>query len=154
MRDDPPGASLPTSRILVRGVNWLGDAVMTTPSLERLREAFPQAHIALLCPEKLRDIWLHFHAIDEALTFARGQGPWSVGRRLSAARFDTALVYPHSPRAAFEAWLASIPRRIGYAQPCRSWFLTQAVAPRSSREVMSMRTRTDIYELNQSHTAL
>jgi heptosyltransferase-2 len=27
--------------ILVRGVNWLGDAVMTTPALLRLREAHP-----------------------------------------------------------------------------------------------------------------
>ena len=35
-------------RILVRGVNWLGDAVMTTPALMRLREANPVAHITLL----------------------------------------------------------------------------------------------------------
>ena len=38
-------ASLP-DRILVRGVNWLGDAVMTTPALQRLRQALPGAHIA------------------------------------------------------------------------------------------------------------
>ena len=41
-------------RILVRGTNWLGDAVMTTPALLRLREKFPDAHIALLTPDKLR----------------------------------------------------------------------------------------------------
>ena len=40
-------------RLLVRGVNWLGDAVMATPSLLRLREKFPEAHIALLGPDKL-----------------------------------------------------------------------------------------------------
>ena len=27
------------ARILVRGVNWLGDAVVSTPALQRLREA-------------------------------------------------------------------------------------------------------------------
>ena len=37
-------------RLLIRGVNWLGDAVMTTPALLRLRELFPQTHIALLTP--------------------------------------------------------------------------------------------------------
>ena len=37
-------------RILVRGVNWLGDAVMTTPALLRLREKFPDDHITLLTP--------------------------------------------------------------------------------------------------------
>ena len=36
--------------MLVRGTNWLGDAVMTTPALLRLREKFPGAHIALLTP--------------------------------------------------------------------------------------------------------
>ena len=32
-------------RILARSVNWLGDAVMTTSALLRLREKFPDAHI-------------------------------------------------------------------------------------------------------------
>ena len=30
-------------RILIRGTNWLGDAVMTTPALLRLREKYPDA---------------------------------------------------------------------------------------------------------------
>jgi heptosyltransferase-2 len=34
--------------ILVRGTNWIGDAVMTTPALRRLRAVFPAAHITLL----------------------------------------------------------------------------------------------------------
>jgi heptosyltransferase-2 len=50
-------------KILVRGTNWLGDAVMTTPALLRLREKFPAAHIALLCPEKLRGLWLNHPAV-------------------------------------------------------------------------------------------
>ena len=44
-------------RILIRGVNWLGDAVMTTPAIQRLREAYPTANITLLTHEKLADIW-------------------------------------------------------------------------------------------------
>ena len=61
-------------RILVRGVNWLGDAVMTTPALRRLREHFPQAHITLLTPEKLRDLWRQHPAVDEVIGFAAGEG--------------------------------------------------------------------------------
>ena len=56
-------------QILVRGVNWLGDAVMTTPALLRLREKFPDAHITLLTPEKLRDLWKNHPAIDEIISF-------------------------------------------------------------------------------------
>ncbi|NOT95535.1 MAG: lipopolysaccharide heptosyltransferase II, partial [Nitrospira sp.] len=35
-------------RILVRGPNWLGDAVMCEPALRGLRSLFPDAQIALL----------------------------------------------------------------------------------------------------------
>ncbi|HEV2320010.1 MAG TPA: lipopolysaccharide heptosyltransferase II, partial [Verrucomicrobiae bacterium] len=56
-------------RLLVRGTNWLGDAVMTTPALMRLRQKFPDAHIALLTPEKLVELWLHHPAVDEVIPF-------------------------------------------------------------------------------------
>ena len=44
MTTAPPRAA---ERILVRGVNWLGDAVMATPALVRLREARPDARIQI-----------------------------------------------------------------------------------------------------------
>ena len=52
MKKTVPLDTLRPRRILVRGVNWLGDAVMSAPALQRLRERFPDAHITLLCPEK------------------------------------------------------------------------------------------------------
>ena len=69
-------------RVLVRGVNWLGDAVMTTPALARLRERFPSAHICLLTPEKLAELWLHHPDIDEVRTFKGGESVFTVARRL------------------------------------------------------------------------
>src|SRR5437762_9322859 len=72
-------------RILVRGVNWLGDAVMTTPALLRLRQAKPEAHIALLTPEKLKDLWLCHPAIDEVITFTTGQSLWQVASRIRSS---------------------------------------------------------------------
>ena len=82
----PPSAIFHPRRILVRGVNWLGDAVMTTPALLRLREKFPAAHIALLTPEKLADLWLNHSAIDSVVTFAANEGLFKIGSRL---RFPT-----------------------------------------------------------------
>ncbi len=35
------------NRIVVRGTNWVGDAVMTVPALRQLRRLFPNAHITL-----------------------------------------------------------------------------------------------------------
>jgi len=120
----------PPRRILVRGVNWLGDAVMTTPALIRLREKYREAHITLLTPEKLRDLWRHHPAVDEVIGFAAGEGLFSVGRKLRAGKFDLALVLPNSPRSAMEIWLAGIPQRIGYARSWRNGFLTRAVPTR------------------------
>ena len=100
----------PPARILVRGVNWLGDAVMTTPALQRLRERFPEARITLA---DAREAGRTFGSITRALTAslssppARTRGP--IARRLRAEHFDIALVLPNSPRSALEAWLAGIP---------------------------------------------
>ena len=78
-------------RILVRGVNWLGDAVMTTPALQRLRERFPDAHITLLTPEKLAPLWQHHPCINEVMGFAPSESLWSVAAKLRFSPSPEAL---------------------------------------------------------------
>lgn len=134
-------------RILVRGVNWLGDAVMTTPALQRLREAKPDAHITLLTPAKLAEIWRQHPALDAVETFAADEGAWSVGRRLRAGNYDLGLVLPNSPRSALELWLACMPRRVGHARPWRNWLLTEAVPARPGAMPMHKRTPSEINHL-------
>jgi heptosyltransferase-2 len=104
---------------------------MTTPALLRLREKFPQAHIALLTPDKLRELWLHHPAVNEAISFAPGEGIFAIGKKLRGGKFDLALLLPNSPRSAIEPWLAGIPQRVGGARPWRNCFLTNAIAPRA-----------------------
>ena len=137
----------PAPRILIRGTNWLGDAVITTSALLRLREKFPDTHITLLTPEKLRDLWLHHPAVNEIISFAPGDTVFSVGKKLRAGKFDLALVLPNSPRSAIETWLAGIPERIGYARPWRNFFLTQSVAPRAGAVKMQKRPVAEIKRL-------
>jgi len=136
-----------TPRILVRGTNWLGDAVMTTPALLRLREKFPDAHIALLTPEKLRELWIGHPAVDETISFAPGESVFTTGKKLRGGNFDVALVLPNSPRSAIETWLAGIPQRIGHARPWRNFFLTQTIAPRADAVKMSKRSESEIQRL-------
>jgi heptosyltransferase-2 len=162
----------PAPRILVRGTNWLGDAVMSTPALLRLREKIPDAHIALLCPEKLRDLWLNHKAVDEVITFATDESVFTVAKKLRRwgerpreplpernqeltsvrgnarpTNFDLALVLPNSPRSALEVFLAGIPRRVGYSRPWRNLFLTQTVPPRADAVKMRKRTVSEIRRL-------
>jgi ADP-heptose:LPS heptosyltransferase len=131
----------------VRGVNWLGDAVMTTPALLRLREKFPDAHIALLCPEKLRELWTNHPAVNETIPFASGEGIFSIGKKLRAGKFDLGIVLPNSPRSSLEVFMAGIPQRVGSARPWRNFFLTQAVPPRADAVKMRKRSVAEIRRL-------
>src|SRR4051812_10662036 len=173
------------SSILVRGVNWLGDAVMTTPALQRLRERFPEARITLVTPEKLVDLWRHHPSVDEVIPFKPRESGLRVASRIrgwkfmktaaefqkgrlkgerrnvdeatvralqffsllsdfKAIPFDVALILPNSPRSALEAWLARIPRRIGYARPWRNRFLTDRIPTRRGQVEMRKRSRKEI----------
>src|SRR5437899_1960504 len=139
-----PAAVFPPLRILVRGVNWLGDAVMATPALLRLREAHPDAHITLLTHTKLADLWRHHPAVDAVASFSARDTVWSVARKLRAGDFHVGLALPNSLRSALELWLARVPRRIGYAAPLRNWFLTERVPPRAGRVPMRQRPVDEI----------
>jgi heptosyltransferase-2 len=146
-----PAAST-RAHVLVRGVNWLGDSVMATPALLRLREHFPAAHITLLTPAKLKDLWSAHPAINSVRTFEDGESSWSIGRRLRDEKADLALVLPNSPRSALEVWLAHASRRVGYARPWRNWFLNQAIAPRPEAVPMHKRTEPEINQLVRGET--
>jgi len=84
--------------IVIRGVNWLGDAVMTTPAVLRLRERFPEARITLLCPEKLHDLWISHPAVDAVQTFKTGEKFLSVARRLRSIDADLAVIMDRQRR--------------------------------------------------------
>lgn len=131
----------------MRGVNWLGDAVMTTPALQRLREALPAAHITLLTHEKLAALWQQHPSLDATVPFHAGESPWAVARRLRAGNFDAVLVLPNSPRSALEVWLARIPQRIGYAASWRNWFLTRALSARPGLRRMHKRSAGEVNRL-------
>ncbi len=131
-------------RILVRGVNWLGDAVMATPALLRLRERFPSSHVALLGPDKLKDLWAGHPAVDSVHSFVAGESPWQIGRRLRDERFDLALVLPNSPRSALEVWCAGAKRRVGYARSWRNLFLTDVIPARPAEIPMRKKAPDEV----------
>jgi heptosyltransferase II len=120
-------------RILVRGVNWLGDAVMTTPALMALRDAQPDAHITLLTPSKLADLWHGHPALNTVLAFERQESIFDVARKIRRQAFDLAIVLPNSPRSALEVFFGRVPVRIGFRRLGRSWALTD---PRRHRQDM------------------
>src|SRR5260370_36095333 len=121
-RSQPRPLIVEPRRILVRGVNWLGDAVMSTPALQRLRERFPNAHIAMLTQENLAGLWEYPPSLNSVIPFSPGDGIFSISRRLRGEKFDTALAMPNSHRSAIDLLLAGIEQRIVYRPSWRNWF--------------------------------
>ncbi|MBI4843334.1 MAG: lipopolysaccharide heptosyltransferase II [Nitrospirae bacterium] len=118
-------------RILIRGVNWIGDAVLTLPAVKAVRRAFPEARISLLVKPWVADIFKECRDIDEIILYEKRHE--SIGGRLKLARelrqkkFGKAILLQNAFDAAIIAWLAGIPERIGYARDGRSILLTEAV---------------------------
>jgi heptosyltransferase-2 len=104
----------------------------------------------LLTHEKLADLWLGQPGIDQVISFASGESPWSVARRIRGEKFETALILPNSPRSALEVWLARISQRVGFARPWRNRLLTRTVPVRAGAVRMHKRSRAEITRLIQS----
>ena len=127
-------------RLVVRGPNWLGDAVMCEPALSRLRMIFPQAEITLLVKPAIADLLAHHPAVNRTLVYDdRGRhaglsGKWTLAGVLRRHRFDLAILFQNAFEAALISFLAGIPRRFGYATDGRSLLLTDPVAPPSRND--------------------
>jgi heptosyltransferase II len=117
-------------RLLIRGTNWVGDAVMSLPALRRIRRAFPEAHISLLVLPWVSGIYEEAGFIDELLLYDREgihqglKGKWRLLKELRSRRFDAVILLQNAFEAAALAFLAGIPERAGYDRDGRGWMLT------------------------------
>ncbi len=120
-------------RILVRATNWVGDAVMSLPALQALRERFPEAHIAVLARPWVADVYGRESFANEVIAYTLPRGwkdfgaKWRFAQEIRKRSFDTAILLPNAFEAAALVWLAGIPKRIGYARDGRGFLLTTAV---------------------------
>jgi lipopolysaccharide heptosyltransferase II len=123
-----PAKELKPFRILIRGSNWLGDSIISVPAVRAIKAGRPDAHITVISPEKIAQVWKLVPDVDEVLALKSGSliGAVSLIRRQAA--FDVAILFPNSLRTALEAWLAGIRRRVGYPGHPRRWLLNQVVA--------------------------
>ncbi len=117
--------------IVVRGTNWIGDAVMQIPALRELRRIFPSAHITLHTRSWAQGIFTDAEFVDELLTFEKGESKikdaLEQAKTLKEKKFDLAVLFPNSFESALIAKLAGIPQRFGYAKDARGFLLTNAV---------------------------
>jgi heptosyltransferase-2 len=118
-------------KILVVQPNWVGDAVMATPTLRAIRELYPTAHISYLMRRYVKQLYSGMPWADQIITHRTGRTHTKTGKsvldlsaRLRAAKFDLAVLLPNSFKSALICKMAMIPRVVGYERDGRGFLLT------------------------------
>ena len=119
------------NKILIRGTNWIGDAILTLPAVTSIRATYPQAHIAVLIKPWVADIYELFSGVDEIIIyenkFDTPAGVFRLARILKGRKFDAAILLQNAIEAAIIALAAGIPLRAGYDSDARGLLLTHRV---------------------------
>ena len=121
-------------KILIRATNWVGDAIMALPAVRAVREKFADAEIGIVGRPYVLDIYREEKIADELIAYDgtrehKGiRGRERLAAELRERKFDVALLLQNAFDAAWLAWRAKIPVRIGYARDGRSLLLTKGIA--------------------------
>lgn len=118
---------------MVRATNWIGDGVMSLPALEALRARFPTSEIVLVTKPWVNELYWRLPSVNRQIVYKLASehqganGFRKFVRELRAEHFDAAILFQNAFHAAWMAWCAGVPMRLGYARDGRSILLTDAV---------------------------
>lgn len=131
-----------TRRILVIRPDHLGDVLLTTPAIQALRAALPDAEIHALTGPWSASVLAGYPEIDMVLTlpfpgFSRHpkdswRSPYEIAyrasRQLRQVGYESAIIFrPDHWWGALVTYLAGIPHRVGYNLPDTAPFLTHKI---------------------------
>lgn len=118
--------------ILIRGVNWIGDGIMTLPALSAVRRAMPETRISLLVKPWVSPLFEHNPNIDEIILYGdeynKILGKLKLSWNLHKKKFCGAILLQNAFDAAFITFLAGIRERCGYRRDGRGFMLTKAIS--------------------------
>ncbi len=138
-------------RILIVQLDHLGDAVLTSPMLTRLRVAYPEATIDVLASPSNLEVFEADPNIDHVRLaarnwFARHQGRWALGsavwelgRRLRGGSYDLGIDVRGDILSVLVLALAGIPRRVGWAMGGGGFLLTDVAEWKPGRHEVESR---------------
>lgn len=118
-------------KLLVRGTNWVGDAVMTMPALRALRKGLPDTKISLLVRPWVAPLFGNNPDINEIILYEKKYnsliGKLRLSSMLKSKGFCSSILFQNAFDAALIAFLSGIPERIGYNRDGRGFLLTNAI---------------------------
>lgn len=134
----PAGAApAEPARILAVNLNYLGDALFTTPALAALRARFPHAVIDVLAGERAAAILAGDPAVGRLLVRPPHGGTRraaALTRALKENTYDAVVLFQSTLTNALLAWTHGVPVRVGFAHEGCTPFLTHPVPARRAGE--------------------
>lgn len=125
---------MPTKRILIFNVNWLGDVLFSTATIRNIRRNYPDGFIACIIPSRCYPILKGNPHLDEIIIFDEKDRHRTIREKLNFVKllksknFDTVFLLHRSFSRALICRLAGIPGRIGYDTKKRGFLLTKKIA--------------------------
>ena len=118
--------------LVITKFGFLGDTIVATPFLRRLREAAPEAQITLLAGPGIPELLAGCPYVDQFKTLDRKVGralatTLSDAAAIRGSRYDAAFILNRSIHSAILAALAGIPLRVGHDTELRGFSLTVRV---------------------------
>ncbi|MGL4253725.1 MAG: lipopolysaccharide heptosyltransferase II [Fusobacteriaceae bacterium] len=120
-------------RILIIHTAFIGDIVLSTPILKKLKEKYPESEITYLTTPAGAAILRNNPNISEIISYdKRGthsgiMGVWNLGKRLRQMNFNLVISLHRYLRSSVLAWLTRSPERIGYETATGAWLFTKKV---------------------------
>lgn len=103
----------PASILLIR-LHHMGDVLLTTPAIRRLRRSFPEARICYLTRGAGLDVVAGNPHLDEVLPYRGGvRGEVALCTEIRRRRFDAVVDFHCTPRSARLVWASRSRWRIG-----------------------------------------
>jgi lipopolysaccharide heptosyltransferase II len=94
----------------------MGDVILTTPLVRRLKEAFPEAKLSYLTQDTFAPLLWNNPHLDEVIAWpVRGSfaEQWRVYYQVRQRRFDLAIDLFGNPRTALMTWMTGASIRVG-----------------------------------------
>jgi ADP-heptose:LPS heptosyltransferase len=107
-------------KILAINFGGIGDEILFLPTLESIREAYPQASLSLLLEPRSKSFQQVTNLVDNVLEFDIKKKPllpgdlWAVLQLIKKGNFDLVISSGSSPPVAALLFLSGIPTRVGY----------------------------------------
>ena len=108
--------------IVVKSPNWLGDAVMTLPALQALRQMMPEkAPLVVMAPQQVADLYRLYSGVTYVITLKEAHKSWDkhVFAKLQAFKFKVGVLFSNSLRDTWQMRMAGISKLYGRAARCR-----------------------------------